>query len=146
MWPTVPAGSVVAVEPIAPEAIRLGDVVVWQRGGELIAHRVVQRARDGATVWLVTKGDNCSTADRRLVSSAVLGRVSGVHADDGAEAVGSEWDRRLEAAFWVSRWRMRALGGAVGRLLPAVMRRPLVRLKNRMGRWLSLGFKVTLLR
>jgi signal peptidase I len=146
MWPTVPAGSLVALEPVAPERIRLGDVVAWQQDGDLIAHRVVQTVRDGSTLWLVTKGDNCTVADRRLEPPAVLGRLVAVHAEGDSAQVQSGWVRGLEAIFWVSRWRLRRLAGAVGQFLPAGIRKPLIRSRDQLGRYLSLGFKLALLR
>ena len=78
MWPTIPAGSLVEVENVAPSDVRLGDVVLWQQGGKLIAHRVVQRTHDGSYCLLVTKGDNCSVSDHLLSLDAVLGRVVGI--------------------------------------------------------------------
>jgi signal peptidase I len=146
MWPTVPAGSLVVVEPIAPGGIRLGDVVVWQRGGDLIGHRVVQKVRDGATLWLVTKGDNTSDADQRLDPATVLGRVVAAYGPEGIAAVRSDWDRGLDAAIWVLRWHVRRFAGAVGRLLPMGLQRPLVQFRNRLGHYLSLALRVTLLR
>jgi hypothetical protein len=146
MWPTVPAGSLVAVERVAPEGIRLGDVVVWQQGGGLIAHRVVQKVRDGSGQWLVTKGDNASAADRRLDPLAILGRLAAVYGAEGSEAGQRDLARRLEAIFWVSRWRLRRLAGVAGRFLPAGVRKPLVHLRDRLGRSLSLAFRLTLLR
>jgi len=51
MWPTIPPGTLVEVERISAADIRLGDLVVWQQDGRLVAHRIVQRVRDdsGAT-------------------------------------------------------------------------------------------------
>jgi signal peptidase I len=146
MWPTVPAGSLVEVEPIGPAGIRLGDIVVWQCEGSLIAHRVVQRHRDGATLWLVTKGDNASAADQRLHSAAVLGYLVAVDGVDSSATVRSDWARGLEGAFWVSRWHVRRFVGAVGRFLPMGLQRPLVQFRNRLGYCLSLALRVTLLR
>jgi signal peptidase I len=146
MWPTVPSGSLVAIERAEPGKTRLGEIVVWEQDGTLIAHRVVQRARDGEGRWLVTKGDNCSAADQRLAPSEVLGRISAVQVGDGRVVPQDDRLRSLESAFWVARWRVRRLAGASGRRLPTNVRRYLAQLRNWMGRCLSLGFRHTLLR
>jgi signal peptidase len=146
MWPTIPAGSLVEVESIGTAGIRLGDIVVWQSGGDLIAHRVVHRVRDGATLGLVTKGDNASAADQGLAPSAVLGRVVSVHRAGEAAIARRGWARTLEEVFWISRWHLRSLTGAVGQFLPAGLQRPLVRFRDRLGRCLSVAFSLILLR
>jgi signal peptidase I len=146
MWPSVPAGSLVAVEEIPPGGIRLGDVIVWQRGGQVVAHRVVQRVRKNSTILLVTKGDNNASADQKLEQSALLGRVAAVYRQSETAKQQSNGSAALEAVFWVSRWRLSRLAGSVGNLLPVGLGRPLVRVRDRLGRCLSLAYKLTLLR
>ena len=146
MWPTIPAGSLVAVEEVTPGDIRLGDVVIWQQGGQLIAHRVVHKVRDGSNMWLVTKGDNCSAADPWLEPSAVLGRLVAVYNQDGAAKLWGSPAKDLEGAFWVSRWRFRQLAGAAGRFVPMGFRPSLTRCWDRLGYCLSLALKLMLLR
>jgi hypothetical protein len=138
MWPTIPAGSLVEVEPVSTHDIKLGDVVVWQRDGKLVAHRVVQRMRAEPGVCLITKGDNCSSSDRGLPMEAVLGRVRRTMNADPA-ALGRGW-------FWVLRWHVRRFPDRLGRQLPGGLRALLKSLRDRAGRLLSRGFEVLWLR
>jgi signal peptidase I len=136
MWPTIPEGSLVRVERLPISGIRLGDVVVWQQGNALVAHRVVQKIRSDEGWQLRTRGDNCAHSDRLLLPRAVLGRVTAIVPHPPVRRR-QAWSRRLEAGFWVGRWRLRSCLGAVGRGLPLGLRHPLVRLRQRLGRLLS---------
>ena len=55
------------------DEIAVGDIVVYQSGGELIVHRVI--ALDGDLV--TTQGDANNTADPALEKSAIMGTVIG---------------------------------------------------------------------
>lgn len=138
MWPTIPAGSVVDVQEISTADIRLGDVVVWQQGADLIAHRVVQKVRSDAALLIRTRGDNCANCDHLLSPQQVLGRVTTIRQGQATvrEATGQ---RGLAAVFWVSWWHVRSFLGGVGRILPLRIRRPLVRVRERAEDLLSRG-------
>ena len=138
MWPTIPAGSLVEVESASPRDIELGDVVVWQRDGKLVAHRVVQRMGVEPGVCLITKGDNCSSSDRALPMESVLGRVRCTMNGEPV-ALGRGW-------FWVLRWHVRRFPDRLGRQLPGSLRALLKSLRDRVGRLLSRGFEVLWLR
>jgi len=55
MKPTLMIGDVILIEPVKPEDIRVGDVIVFHNPwtGRLIVHRVVQKTSEG----VYTKGD-----------------------------------------------------------------------------------------
>jgi signal peptidase I len=146
MWPTIPAGSLVEVEQVKTPAVRCGDMVVWQQEGSLIAHRVVQRVRAGSGVLLLTKGDNCASADRLMSQEAIVGRISQVKREDGTALVRSSVGYRFEAAFWISRWHARRILGRVTRRLPVKARIVLARARNSLGRTLSRSFEILYLR
>ena len=146
MWPTISPGSLVEIEHISPHDVRLGDIVVWQQGEELIAHRVVQKVRSGSGILLVTKGDNRPGSDQLLSQRAVLGRIAGHYGPNDLKLERDSWRGRLAAAFWVSRWRLRSFLDEFGRLLPRRFQWPLIRFRNYLGHYLSLGFRVAFLR
>jgi phage repressor protein C with HTH and peptisase S24 domain len=79
MCPTIRPGDTLVVEPVALAAIRRGDVVLYEIGGHLRAHRVVGIWRTGADEpSLLLRGDNHASCDRPLPAGAVLGRVAAV--------------------------------------------------------------------
>jgi signal peptidase I len=146
MWPTILPGDLVDVEPVSAGEIQLGDVVIWERGGGFIAHRVVDRVGDNGDAWLVTKGDNSASADRLLASESVLGRVASTSRPGDLTLGRPVSQGRLEAGFWLLRWRVRSALGRASRVLPWPLRRSLRRWRDRLGRYLSLGFKAIFLR
>ena len=55
MEPAIPVGSVLFVEPAAPETVEEGDVIAFRSGGSVVSHRVVRnRVVEGE---FITKGD-----------------------------------------------------------------------------------------
>ena len=41
MWPAILDGDVLLVEPIEPDAIKMGDIILYQADERIIAHRVI---------------------------------------------------------------------------------------------------------
>jgi signal peptidase I len=74
MWPLLRAGDAVIVQPIEPATIRIGDVLVAQRGGESITHRLI--ALEGEQ-W-VMRGDNAIWADAPVGRAEGVGRVEAI--------------------------------------------------------------------
>ncbi|HZY41896.1 MAG TPA: S24/S26 family peptidase [Anaerolineae bacterium] len=78
MWPLLCTGDAVIVQPIDPDAgrgdCRVGDVLVAQRGAELITHRLI--AIDGEQ-W-ITRGDNAILVDAPVMRADCVGRVEAI--------------------------------------------------------------------
>lgn len=79
MMGAIHSGDVVEVEPVRVGQLWRGDVVVYERFGRVLAHRLIgildSRLDD---VRLIVRGDNQSVSDPPVPSSAVLGRVTRV--------------------------------------------------------------------
>ena len=79
MTPTIPVGSLVLVEPTAPETIRTGDVITFQTApgvAEYVTHRVVRVQHNTTPKTFVTKGDANKGEDLEPVPfGAVRGKV-----------------------------------------------------------------------
>lgn len=77
MEPTIPLYSVIVVEPVEPDAIRVGDVITYQQPDMLerkVTHRVQSIGRnDDGDLAFVTKGDNNDIRDPYEVSYADTG-------------------------------------------------------------------------
>ena len=108
MWPLLRAGDAVIVQPIGPDAGRVGDVLVARRGAELITHRLI--AIEGER-W-VMRGDNAIWVDAPVGRAECVGRVEaierGAYQIDLAQPQWAQLNRRLGQigrAHWrISRW------------------------------------------
>ena len=78
MRPLLRAGDVVVVQPIEPRALQPGAVIVVQRGGEWITHRLVAIDEHG---WH-THGDNTRYADEAASADEIVGRVIAIERGD----------------------------------------------------------------
>jgi hypothetical protein len=76
MLPSVWPGETLVVEPVSPDEVRLGDVVLVGREGRLCAHRVVSRVIDSESPQWITQGDGMAAPDRPVVADELLGRVA----------------------------------------------------------------------
>lgn len=80
MAPTIPAGSLAILEPVEPEALGPGEVIVFRHpydpDGALIAHRVTVVVRSNEAVGFATRGDANARSDSWVVSAGdVEGRL-----------------------------------------------------------------------
>lgn len=78
MEPTMPAGALAMMVPIAPEDVRVGDIIAYEAPLDrdvTVSHRVVAVRAEGQLSF-VTKGDAVEDADPFLLpASHVLGKV-----------------------------------------------------------------------
>lgn len=71
MEPAIPIGSAILVRSVDPGSLAPGDVIAFERGGAVVAHRVVENGAE-----ITTKGDANEAADPMPVQySSVIGRV-----------------------------------------------------------------------
>jgi signal peptidase len=80
MEPAISMGTAVIVDPVAPTAIQVGDVVSLRTGTNLQAiftHRVTRVVERDGVPWVETRGDANPTPDPSITSTEhVIGRVS----------------------------------------------------------------------
>jgi signal peptidase I len=104
MFPALRAGDVVVVDRTDFSEVSKGDIVLFTRGQQLCAHRVVTTGPTG----LLTQGDTMPVPDGHLKEDDFLGRVSFVVRDGrcmlprktlkGAERIIGSIMRRSEMA------------------------------------------------
>ena len=80
MFPAIPSGSVIRVEPAEPASLRPGDVIFYRHGiAGLAVHRLVGRRAVQGKVRLLTRGDSLPRgAVEEVAPEQVLGRVAAV--------------------------------------------------------------------
>jgi signal peptidase I len=122
MVPLLCAGDEVLVER-PPRRWRAGDLVVFERDGQLVVHRLLRMVIQAGSVEqaCVTQGDNARIADAPVVETQVAGRAVAV--------------RRGTAltAFDTPGWRL--LGSVLVLLAQLPWQGPARRLHVRLRRW-----------
>ena len=80
--PTIKEGETITVEPIAPEAVKKGDIILYRTPGGVVAHRVVGIERKTSAHHLfLLRGDAATTCDAPVAPDQVLGKVISVMRD-----------------------------------------------------------------
>ncbi len=79
MAPAIEDGDAITVEPVRPEDVRTGDIVLYRAGRRVIAHRVVGiESESGSAQMFMLRGDAGGSAHERVEPRQILGRVSTV--------------------------------------------------------------------
>lgn len=84
MVPAIPRDSVVRIEAVKPELVKLGDVVVYEQDKfYTIIHRVVRKTKKKGKYFVQTWGDNVDSPDALVALEAVHGKVTAYKTRDG---------------------------------------------------------------
>lgn len=105
MLPLIRDGDHVLVE-FRPRVLGPGDVIVFRRGEQLVAHRVIRLMGEGGQSVVAAKGDNVAAFDPPCPLQDVIGRV---HASRGRGR-----ERQLDVRVW--RVAGRAIAGLTSSL------------------------------
>ena len=79
MEPTIPLGSAIVIDPVAPADLAVGDVVTMKVGPRqsVFTHRVTRLLTLDGVPHIATRGDANEAADGATIpASAVIGRVA----------------------------------------------------------------------
>jgi signal peptidase I len=99
MGHAIRGGEAVVIRAVPERDIRFGDVLVFDRAGQLVCHRVVRVRNRPTGREFVTKGDPLVGCDDPIPFAAVLGRVIRIKWPEG--------DFRMDT--WRGRWSNRIL-------------------------------------
>lgn len=75
MEPALAVGDVVFTREVAPEALRVGDVIRYRNGQAAIMHRIVEIDSGRKSPVFITKGDNNNVADNPVLAQQIEGKV-----------------------------------------------------------------------
>lgn len=78
MFPYLQDNELVKVEPVGAEQPRKGDIVVFERNGQLIAHRLIKKKDN----HYITKGDFCLKRDEPFSSDLLIGQITAIFRGD----------------------------------------------------------------
>lgn len=102
MSPTIKNGDVVVVQPVSPDTLRQGDIVIYRRTGGHTAHRLV--AWKNGRRLLLTRGDALPHVDPPFTPEQVIGRVVAVERDDQSRSL-TTLDQLVRGLTKVLAWR-----------------------------------------
>jgi signal peptidase I len=122
MEPSIRPGSRLLVD-LGRQPGRLGEIIVFRRRGELVAHRLVKRRWLDGREELVAKGDSEALADRPVTAEAILGVVRIVEPPAGQPSHSLLEGRRGALVAHISWWGDRT--GRLGRRLARLAPRPI---------------------
>ena len=76
MHPTIRHGDVITVEPVAPDKLKRGDIILYRLQNGFIAHRLVNiEERNGCGLTFFWRGDASTTCDAPVKPEQVLGKI-----------------------------------------------------------------------
>ena len=75
MAPLIRPGARVEIECVPISDIRIGDIILFERSGGLVLHRVIQKSRGASGIVFTEKGD-FQVVGSRVREEFVLGRVT----------------------------------------------------------------------
>jgi hypothetical protein len=109
MWPSIPSGSQIEVQPCAVAELEVGQIAAFERAGRVVVHRVESISAEGVRF----AGDSLERGDGVIASERVLGRARVL------ERRGIHWRLpRPNEVRWLWRVLRRRLWGARGTDLP----------------------------
>ena len=109
MFPLIHSRSLIRVQPVEPGHMRPGDVILYQSGEGLVAHRLIKKEPGPGKTVLVTRGDAFPwRATAQIDPEQVLGRV-----------VSIEWRRGLKVR--IDQGPGRRLGILLARISPFLL-------------------------
>lgn len=104
MLPIVWPGDILTVSSHDAAKALPGDIVLFHRGGKLVAHRVVERTIDQNQIQWVTRGDAVGDNDAPVSSQELLGRVTALERGSRRPSLHRSPARRLIS------WTLRSSG------------------------------------
>jgi len=118
MLPAVWPGDILLVRREDCSDASPGNIILFGRQGQLVAHRVVERRTCPDGVQWVTRGDSIGVADAPVLPQELLGRVVAI--DRGTRTLTTEQSIFCRITSWVlsrSRFAIRVLLGIWCRVL-----------------------------
>jgi signal peptidase I len=98
MLPTLRPGDTVSIESRGLSQLKVGDIVLYERGGRFFLHRLVALPAERFPGRLVTRGDSMPQADPAVRVESVLGVLATVRRGENWIAVPGTMPRMTRVA------------------------------------------------
>ena len=79
MYPTIRENEAITVEPVEPQDVKVGDIILYRFGDSVVAHRVMRiEKREGNASRFILREDTWGTLDEPVEAEQILGKVVSV--------------------------------------------------------------------
>lgn len=79
MYPTIRENEAITVEPVKPQDVNVGDIILYRSDVSVVAHRVIQIEKGrGDTLRFILREDTWGTLDEPVEAEQILGKVVSV--------------------------------------------------------------------
>jgi signal peptidase len=79
MYPTIRENESITVEPIEPQDVKVGDIILYRSGESVVAHRVIRIEKvEGKASRFILREDTWGTLDEPVEAEQILGKVVSV--------------------------------------------------------------------
>jgi len=79
MYPTIRENEAITVEPVAPQDVKVGDIILYRSEKSVVAHRVIRIEKGrGNTLRFILREDTWGTLDAPVEADQILGKVVSV--------------------------------------------------------------------
>jgi SOS-response transcriptional repressor LexA len=76
MFPSIWTGDRITISP--QKDVTIGDVIVFNRGGQIVAHKLVRVFEKESIRYYQTRGDSSFRLDQPITAGEILGKVTGI--------------------------------------------------------------------
>ena len=90
MMPVLNVGDVVIVSGVEPSAVRIGDIVAFQNGSDVLVHRVISRQWSSNQLLFRHRGDS-AVSGGIFTSDNLIGRVISVDKEGHEFSLDTPW-------------------------------------------------------
>jgi signal peptidase len=79
MYPTIRENEAITVEPVTPQDVKVGDIILFRSGESVVAHRVMRIEKvEGKASRFILREDTWGTLDEPVEAEQILGKVVSV--------------------------------------------------------------------
>jgi signal peptidase len=82
MYPIFKRGDIIIIKPVKIEDLSVGDVVLYQSGKRMVAHRLIKKCINNGKMTFVMKGDSFPDFDPPVYPEDVIGKVIAIEREE----------------------------------------------------------------
>jgi signal peptidase I len=75
MWPFLKTGEKVMVKKVSAEDLRIGDIILYRLGNQMVCHRLVKKVASASGYLIYAWGDASPYLGEPITEKALVGKV-----------------------------------------------------------------------